>query len=57
MMEIPGLDEIMVNMKKFDEVLPVLKSIDNNLRVLTEITIESTFNSTSIKNDYHERLK
>lgn len=53
-MKIPGLDEIMANMKKFDEVLPVLKSIDNNLRILTKVTIESL--PQDEKSDYLNQL-
>lgn len=38
-MKIPGLDEITANMNKFADMLPVLESINSNIKLLIEIQL------------------
>lgn len=44
-MKIPGLDEITANMNKFADMLPVLQSLDNNLRLLLEYHLDRDLDS------------
>lgn len=55
-MKIPGLDEITHNMHKFAEMLPVLESIDNNLRVLTEATVRQSDLTAKSKQELMDRI-
>lgn len=41
-MKIPGLDDALSKLDKFDEMQPVLESIDNNLRVLAQVMIRES---------------
>lgn len=36
-MKIPGLDEITANMNKFADMLPVMESIDSNLKTMVAL--------------------
>lgn len=55
-MKIPGLDEITTNMNKFAEMLPVLESIDNNLRVLAEATVRDSDLLPNSKQELMDRI-
>ena len=55
-MKIPGLDEITANMNKFADMLPVLESINNNLRVLAEVQIKVSTMTGPDKKEFLERL-
>lgn len=56
-MKIPGLDDITANMEKFAEMLPVLESINNNLRVLAEVQIETQLpHSSGVRSKFKNRL-
>lgn len=54
--KIPGLDEITANMDKFASMLPVLESINNNLRVLTEATVRQSELTPESKQELMDRM-
>lgn len=56
-MKIPGLDEITKNMEQFADMLPVLESINNNLRVLAEVQINTQLtHTTGERQEFLDRL-
>lgn len=55
-MKIPGLDDALAKLDKFDEMLPVLRSIDHNLRVLAEAQIMSAGFNHTVRTDFLNSL-